>query len=94
MSGGLGIDLVPEGSDPGPTANDADNPNTTQVDPDSDIGANDLQNKPVLGSARTVSGKAMIKGKLLSTPAKTFTVEFYANPAGAMRARSRWERRV
>lgn len=56
-----------------PTPNDAG---------DADSGPNGLQNKPVLTSAKTVSGKTTIKGTLNSTPDKTFTIEFFSNPSG------------
>jgi CSLREA domain-containing protein len=75
---GLGIDLNGDGV----TANDGDNPNTPQVDPDSDAGPNNLQNFPVLSSAKTVSGKTTIAGKLISTPGKTFKIQFFSNPKG------------
>jgi hypothetical protein len=64
---GLGIDLTDDGT----TANDTG---------DADAGANELQNKPVLSSAKTVSGTTTIKGKLDSNPGKTYTVEFFSNP--------------
>ena len=67
-NGGLGIDL----GDDGATANDAG---------DADDGANDLQNKPVIGSAKTGGAGTTIKGSLSSTPNKTFTMEFFSNPA-------------
>ena len=66
---GLGVDL---GND-GVTPNDAR---------DTDEGPNTLQNKPIIRSAKTVSGKTTIKGKLNSTPNKTYTIEFYSNPKG------------
>ena len=66
---GPGIDL---GLD-GPTANDLG---------DSDAGANNLQNKPVITSAKNASGKTTISGKLNSNPNRTFKVEFFSNPAG------------
>ncbi len=82
---GLGMDLV------GPferfdtnvsTPNDGDDPNTPQVDPDGDTGPNNLQNFPVLSSAKTSSTATTVKGKLNSTPGASFTIEFYSNPSG------------
>src|SRR5215203_1775085 len=66
---GLGIDLGISG----PTANDA---------LDGDSGANHLQNKPSVGSARTSSTGTNVKGTLRSAPNQTFTVRLYVNPAG------------
>ena len=68
-NGSPGIDL---GED-GPTANDPG---------DKDTGANNLQNKPVLSSARTGSTTTTVRGKLNSTPNKTFKVQFFSNPSG------------
>ena len=68
-NGDLGIDLRQDG----PTANDPKDP---------DAGENDLQNKPVVTSARTGGGKTTIKAKLNSTPGKTFLIDFYSNPSG------------
>ncbi len=65
----LGIDLA----DDGPTANDPG---------DADSGPNDLQNKPVLTAAKTVSGKTTVKGKLASRPDSTYTIQFFSNPSG------------
>ena len=71
---GLGIDLGGGFEDAaGKTANDPG---------DIDPGANGLQNSPVLASAKTVSGKTTVTGKLNSTPGKTFKVQFYSNPSG------------
>ena len=71
---GLGIDLAGGFEDAaGRTANDPG---------DIDSGANGLQNFPVLASAKTVSGKTTVTGKLASTPSKTFKVQFYSNPSG------------
>jgi hypothetical protein len=74
-NGGLGIDL----NDDGPTANDAG---------DTDTGANGLQNKPDLLSAKTVSGKTTIKGTLNSRPGTTYTVQFFSNPADTEEGRT------
>ena len=68
-NGGLGIDL----GDDGPTANDPG---------DGDTGPNNLQNKPVVRSAKTGGGKATVSARLNSTPDKTFTVQFFSNPSG------------
>jgi CSLREA domain-containing protein len=62
---GLGIDL---GED-GPTANDAQDPDT---------GPNTLQNKPNLTSATTTT----VQGNLNSTPDTTFVIRFFSNPSG------------
>jgi hypothetical protein len=74
-NGDLGIDLRQDG----PTANDPK---------DSDTGENDLQNKPVVTSAKTGGGKTTIKGKLNSTPNKTFLIEFFSNPSGENEGKS------
>jgi CSLREA domain-containing protein len=82
---GLGIDLiggVETDTTDVPTRNDGDDPDTPQVDPDSDAGANNLQNKPVLSSAKNSSTRTTITGKLNSTPGKTFKVQFFSNPTG------------
>jgi CSLREA domain-containing protein len=72
---GLGIDLLGSGEN-------FDTNVSTPNDPgDADSGANNLQNKPIMTSAKTVSGKTTIKGKLGSNPNQTFTIEFYSNPA-------------
>jgi hypothetical protein len=73
-NGELGIDLRGGTEDAaGATANDPKDPDT---------GANDLQNKPVLTSAKTVGGTTTIQGKLNSTPSDPFVVEFFSNPSG------------
>ena len=67
---GLGIEL----DNDGPTPNDPD---------DADTGPNNLQNFPVLSSARkNAAGTTTVRGKLHSTPSKTFTVQFFSNPSG------------
>ena len=72
---GLGIDLVGGVEDAaGRTANDLDDP---------DQGPNTLQNKPVLSSAKTVSGKTTIKGALNSGhQGFDYLIQFYSNPSG------------
>ncbi|MDQ3814350.1 MAG: hypothetical protein M3347_10415, partial [Armatimonadota bacterium] len=67
---GLGIDL---GSD-GVTAND-----DSGTPPDTDAGANMLQNFPVLTSAVSSGGNTTIAGTLKSTPNSTFRLEFFTN---------------
>jgi hypothetical protein len=66
----LGIDLANDG----PTPNDPG---------DADVGPNGLQNRPVLTTARTVSGKTTIKGELKSRPDSGYLIQFYSNPSGA-----------
>ena len=65
---GLGIDLGPAGVTPNDTL-------------DADSGPNQLQNFPGLTSA--ASGTFRINGRLNSTPSQTFTIEFFASPAGS-----------
>jgi Right handed beta helix region len=70
-NGDLGIDL--------------DNEGVTPNDPkDPDTGPNDLQNKPALTSATTNAADdlTIIRGRLNSTPDKTFRIEFFSNPQG------------
>jgi CSLREA domain-containing protein len=69
FNGGLGIDL---GAD-GVTAND---------DKDPDTGPNNLQNKPVVTSAKTSRKGTTITGKLNSNPNEFIGVEFFSNPSG------------
>lgn len=55
----------------------------TQNDPgDSDTGANDLQNRPAITSAKTVGGKTTIVGNLNSTPSDRFLIQFFSNASG------------
>jgi len=72
---GLGIDLI------GPSETSSTNVSTPNAPLDADTGPNNLQNKPLLSSARTGGLKTTIKGKLDSLPAKSYTVEFYSNPS-------------
>jgi len=84
-NGGIGIDLQ-EGIDgDGPNANDAG---------DADAGPNRLQNKPVLSSAKTVSGKTTVKGTLNSRPNETYTVQFFSSPSGSQGRRFLSSRQV
>jgi hypothetical protein len=77
-NGELGIDL----NDDGVTPNDGDDPNTSQVDPDSDTSANNLQNVPVISSAKTSSTAMTISAKLNSQANNSYIVQFFSNPAG------------
>jgi CSLREA domain-containing protein len=70
FANGLGIDL---GGDLESTANDAG---------DADAGANRLQNKPTLSSAKTASGTTTVKGALNSRPNEFYTVQFFSSPSG------------
>ena len=63
---GLGIDLDGDGV----TAND---PN------DSDTGANNRQNFPLLSPAISSGGRTTVRGVLKSTPNSSFTVEVFSN---------------
>ena len=69
-NGGLGIDLSASGvfSPDGVTANDRR---------DKDEGANNLQNYPVLKSAKIEGTTTTIKGTLKSAPKQTFTIQFF-----------------
>ena len=75
-NGGLGIDLLDtsEGS-----FTDVSNPNDAG---DADSGPNALQNKPVLSSAKIVSGKSTIRGRLSSKSKQSYVVRFFSNPSG------------
>ncbi|HEX7334391.1 MAG TPA: SBBP repeat-containing protein [Pyrinomonadaceae bacterium] len=64
----LGIDLGPNGVTPNDTT-------------DSDIGANLLQNFPVLTSVQSSGGSTTIQGSLKSTPNTTFQIDFYSSTA-------------
>ena len=77
-NGDIGIDLGDgrrfDNPFEGPTANDPG---------DADSGANNLQNKPVLSSAKTGSSTTTIEGMLESTPNTTFRVQFFSKPFSA-----------
>jgi CSLREA domain-containing protein len=74
-NGGLGINLVGGFETPaGVTANDKG---------DADTGSNNLQNKPVLASAKkNATGKTVVKGTLNSEKNRIFYVQFFSNPKG------------
>lgn len=65
----LGIDLDTDGV----TANDSG---------DSDSGANEEQNFPVLSTAVSSGGDTTITGSLNSLSATTFSIDFYSSPSG------------
>jgi hypothetical protein len=73
-NGQLGIDLTATGvfSPDGVTKNDG-------RAKDRDTGANNLQNYPVLSSARTEGTTTTIKGTLKSTPRKNFTIQLFSS---------------
>jgi trimeric autotransporter adhesin len=76
---GLGIDLAGGEATPAPGPIGIATTNDLQ---DVDSGPNGLQNFPVLSSAKTVSGKTTIKGKLNSSPNESYTIQFFSNPSG------------
>ena len=65
-NGGLGINL----GDDAVTLNDQN---------DEDAGENQLQNFPILTEVTTGDASTTVTGKLQSTPAKTFLLQFFAN---------------
>lgn len=70
-NGEIGIDLMPNTWDFGPTPNDP---------LDADMGANGLQNYPVLTDAVNDGLSIHITGTLHSEPLMDYTVEFFASP--------------
>ncbi len=66
---GLGIDLSPDGTTRGVTPNDAG---------DADLGANTLQNFPVITSSLTTT--VTVTGSLNSNANTTFRLEFFSQP--------------
>jgi hypothetical protein len=71
-NGQLGIDLLGPGGSAGVTPNDP---------LDADVGANGLQNYPVLTSATLVGPTTHIVGTLDSEPLSDYTLEFFASSA-------------
>ncbi len=70
---GLGIDLIPPSFQTGVTPNDP---------LDVDLGANGLQNFPVITEAlRLSNGGVEVRGTLDSAPSRSYAVEFFANPS-------------
>ena len=69
-NGGLGIDL----NEDGPTPNDGPG--------DVDAGPNNLQNFPLLSSAKTGRTSTTIRGTLRSVPGDGYLVQFFSNPKG------------
>lgn len=65
---GLGIELGPAG----PNANDPG---------DSDTGANNLQNFPIITSTMAAAGSTNVKGSLNSSASSSFNLDFYRNSA-------------
>jgi len=73
-NGRIGIDLSAGGSSDGATANDGG---------DTDIGSNNLQNKPVIASVTNVASALRVQGSLNTTAAVgTYRIEFFLSPAG------------
>jgi hypothetical protein len=77
-NGALGIDLMGKGEN---LNTGVSNPNDPK---DADTGANHLQNKPVLSSARNADGKTTLKGALHTRPIAglSYTIQFFSNPSG------------
>jgi hypothetical protein len=71
-SGALGIDLLTAAGGSGATPNDPG---------DVDVGANGLQNFPVLQSAARTGSMVAVRGTLDSSPSGQFTIEFFASPS-------------
>ncbi len=60
---------------------DLDADRRTANDPlDADTGPNNLQNYPVVSSAKNKGTKTIVRGRLNSLPNETFTLRFYSNP--------------
>ena len=70
-NGDIGIDLMPNTWDFGVTPNDP---------LDTDAGANDLQNYPVIASATREGAGVRVVGSLHSRRTKDYTIEFFVSP--------------
>lgn len=70
---GLGIDLLPNSGQTGPTLNDLGDGDTA--------GGNNFQNFPVLTSAVIQGGTTIISGTFNSTPGERFRIEFFSSAA-------------
>lgn len=69
---GLGIDLHTAGHNSGPDP----------IDPlDADTGANEQQNAPEITDVTITDGRAVVTGRLHSTPGESFILDLYANSA-------------
>lgn len=73
---GIPIDLTGDG----PTANDPA--------PDADLGANNLQNYPVLSSAGLHPSSLIVSGTLTSAPLTTYAIELFSDVAADPEART------
>jgi hypothetical protein len=73
---GLAIDLGGDGVTPNDPA------------PDADIGANSLQNYPVLTSATLTPGSLLVRGTLSSAPLTPYRIEIFGNDAANPDART------
>jgi CSLREA domain-containing protein len=73
---GLGIELI------GASETDTTNVSTPNDTGDADTGANNLQNKPVLASAKSNATSTAVTGNLNSTPNETYALQFFSNPSG------------
>ena len=86
LNGGLGIDLLGAGED------NETNVVTPNDDKDTDPGANNLQNRPVVTKAKPTKKKkrkfTTITGTLNSTPGQTFTIQLFRNLPGEAEGRT------
>jgi hypothetical protein len=76
---GPGIDLEADGV----SANDDNPPLESAPPPDTDAGGNDLQNHPLITSARSGRSRSIIRGTLRTDPGKSFRLELFSSPSGS-----------